>query len=309
VHVQWNVGVGPTACFTQAISSIIREEKMRLDGPFDHVIEVDMEQASWSWTSLNIYDRLAFKVAEQLGLLALNQEYNRLKEEDDELRYYTYGIEHGTDALRDLSRSLASQINQKLLGKRYILAVQNLNWPIKIDALTQMVGLPPATWGPSFWLVSTTSEFVYDQSSSSDHECVVQSLSGDDILMLTLYSLHQAAKHIYDVIGDKDEQQWHLVALWCFHYAAMLLVPFSDDITDSIFNSEVVPALPSDNNEIAISSSSLYDEDVPSSLTGLELFLRVANRVEGINPRIAYLCKSVYICPNSLSVLYKNIFY
>jgi hypothetical protein len=68
-------GVGPTASFTQAIASIIREEKMRLEGPFDHVIEVDMKQASRSRTRVNINDRLAIKVAEQLGLLALNQEY------------------------------------------------------------------------------------------------------------------------------------------------------------------------------------------------------------------------------------------
>jgi len=43
-RVQWNVGVGPTACFTRAISSIARDVRIRKRGPFDHVIEVDMKQ-------------------------------------------------------------------------------------------------------------------------------------------------------------------------------------------------------------------------------------------------------------------------
>jgi hypothetical protein len=73
--------------------------------------------------------------------------------------------------------------------------------------------------------MSTTSEDVYDDSKSSDNECVVQSFTGDDILILAVYSLHQAAKYISNVIADKDEQRWHLVSLWCFHYVVILLNP------------------------------------------------------------------------------------
>jgi hypothetical protein len=84
-------------------------------------------------------------VAEQLGLLALNQEYyySRLKEEDYELHYYTYGMMDCSDSLHNLSRSMVPHILQKLLGKRYMLVVQNIDEPIKTDALTQEVGVTP----------------------------------------------------------------------------------------------------------------------------------------------------------------------
>lgn len=240
--MQWNVRVGPTASFTQAMSSIIREEKMMSDGPFDRVIEVDMKQTSRSRKRLNINDRLVIKVAEQLGLLTLSQEYSKLKEEDDVLRYYTYGKMDGTDSLQNLSRSMVPHILQKLLGKRYMLVVQNLDEPISTDDVLTMraTGLPPPVWTGSFWLISITSKDVYDASKSSDSKCAVQSFTGDDILILTVYSLHQAAKHISNVIGDKDEQHWHLVALQCFHYAGTPLNPFAGGIGESL-NSEVLP--------------------------------------------------------------------
>jgi len=82
--VQWNVGVGPTACFTRAISSITRDVNIRRYGPWDHVIEVDMKQyirkrgpldhvievgmehaASELGIRFDINDMLHIKVAEQ----------------------------------------------------------------------------------------------------------------------------------------------------------------------------------------------------------------------------------------------------
>ncbi|CAD6341513.1 unnamed protein product [Miscanthus lutarioriparius] len=301
-HIQWNVGVGPTASFTQAISSIIREEKMRSDGPFDHVIEVDMKQASWSRTMLNINDRLAIEVAEQLGLLSLNQEYRRLKEENDELRYYTYGTMDGsgTDShsLQILSRSMVPQILQKLLGKRYMLVVQNLDEPINVDVLTRGAGFPAPAWEGSFWLMSTTSIDVYDDSKSSDNDqCAIQSFSGDDILILTAYSLHRAAKHTSNVIGNKDEQHWHLVALWCFHYALIFLNPLGG-IGESL-NSDV--ELPSTSffheyEEFLWKQKGLYVYNISGLKEHLEdiptlAILRAAREVEDINPRVAYLCR------------------
>ena len=70
-RVQWNVGVRPAACFTRALSSIIRDIIIRKFGPFDHVIEVDMKQAAavMGVRRFDIYDVLHIKVAEQLGLL------------------------------------------------------------------------------------------------------------------------------------------------------------------------------------------------------------------------------------------------
>jgi hypothetical protein len=92
--LMWNVGVGPTACFTRTISSITRDVKMKSYGPYDHVIEVDMKRAAaqLAGTRLSINDKLCIKVAEQLGLLdqEQEQEYSRIKEKSDELRYYAY---------------------------------------------------------------------------------------------------------------------------------------------------------------------------------------------------------------------------
>ena len=86
----WNVGVGPTACFTGAISSITQDVKIKRYGPYDHVIEVDMKRAAAqvAGTRLSINDKLHIKVAEQLGLLdqEQEQEYSSFKEKSDELR-------------------------------------------------------------------------------------------------------------------------------------------------------------------------------------------------------------------------------
>ncbi|TVU14711.1 hypothetical protein EJB05_38197, partial [Eragrostis curvula] len=227
--VQWNVGVGPKACFTQAISSIVRERKIRLHAPFNPVIEVDMKQAA----GLSFKDMLTIKVGEALGLLD-RQEYNRFKEEDDDVQYYSYGLEKATQPLQNLlkkSRSLVLfyQIMEKLLKKKYLLVVRNLHEPIKpimLDIVTEDACLPPPNLNGSFWLVSATSRHVYDKSKPG-YGCTIESFGGEDILMLTLYSLHQAAKYILDVITYKDEKYWFIVTLRCFHYAAMFLIPYN----------------------------------------------------------------------------------
>lgn len=227
--VLWNVGVGPTCSFTRAISSIVRDVRIMRHGPFDHVIDVDMKEAAAvlpAGTRLSINDKLAIKVAEQLGLL--NQEYDMLKAEGDELWYYTYGQQDATDSLREKLQSTVFQILKKLLEKKYLLVINNLNEPIKpikLSAFTEgLLCLPPPQLEGSFWIVSGTSKDVYDRSKP-DYDCVVDSFSGDDILMLTLYSLHQTAKYILGVTGHKDEQYWHHVAVRCFHYILMLLIP------------------------------------------------------------------------------------
>ncbi|TVU03128.1 hypothetical protein EJB05_51339, partial [Eragrostis curvula] len=222
----WNVGVGPTACFTQAISSIVQERKIRLHAPFDHIIEVDMKKAA----ALSFKDMLTIKVGEALGLLD-RQEYNKLKENDDVVRYHSFGQSNQMDSLLKLTRSeaLLSEITEKLSRKSYLLVVRNLHEPIKpimIGSFTEESCLPPPRWKNSFWLVSATSRHVYDKSKPY-YGCTIESFGGKDILMLTIYSLHQAAKYILDAITYKDEKYWHVVALRCFHYAAMFLIPYS----------------------------------------------------------------------------------
>ena len=236
----WNVGVGPTACFTRAISSITRDVKIKRHGPYDHVIEVDMKRAAAQLAGkrMGINDKLHFKVAEQLGLL--DQEYDRLLEEDDELRYYTYGLNPSSSLQNKLSTSFENldeevpagdevpQIIQKLLMKKYLLVVENLGEPIKpinLTASTEGLCFPAPGWKDSFWCVSTTTQDVYGRSQPAAYPCLIESFSGADMVILTLYSLHQAAKYILAAVAHKDEQYWHHVAVRCFHYATMLLSP------------------------------------------------------------------------------------
>jgi hypothetical protein len=64
-------------------------------------------------------------------------------------------------------RSIVSQINQNLIGKKYLLVVENLDEPIKpikLDDFTEGLPLPPLMWKDSFWLVSATSQDVYERS-------------------------------------------------------------------------------------------------------------------------------------------------
>ncbi|RLM74906.1 uncharacterized protein C2845_PM15G07010 [Panicum miliaceum] len=138
--------------------------------------------------------------------------------------------------------SLVPQINQKLIGKKYLLVVENLYEPVESVDFSMKVGLPPHRWNNSRWIMSTTSRAVYDRSKPDDDRDI-RSYSGDDMVVLILYSLHQAAKYILSVICNKDEQYWHHVAIQCFHSATMLLIPhFSSDHGDGDQRSSDAPA-------------------------------------------------------------------
>ncbi|KAG2571397.1 hypothetical protein PVAP13_7KG013846 [Panicum virgatum] len=123
---------------------------------------------------------------------------------------------------------------QNLLTKKYLLVVHNLDRPIKpivLEDTTEGLWLPAPWWKHSFWIVSTTSQDVYDRSNKPDEPRVIESFAGDDILILTLHSLEQAAKYISVAVGHGEEKYWHHVAVQCFHYATMLLlIPCSSNV-------------------------------------------------------------------------------
>ncbi|RLM74327.1 hypothetical protein C2845_PM15G07070 [Panicum miliaceum] len=153
-----------------------------------------------------------------------------------ELRYYTYDMEKQQDervSPLDAKYNRAPQVMQKLFTTKYLLVVHDLDRPmkpIKLDAMTEGLWIPALMWTFSFWIISTTSQDVYDRSKP-DYDCAIKSFSGDDILILTLHSLKQAAKCISVAVGH-GEKYWHHVALQCFHYATMLLliVPHSSNV-------------------------------------------------------------------------------
>ncbi|KAF8715452.1 hypothetical protein HU200_027103 [Digitaria exilis] len=209
------------------------------------------QQASLLGTFMfDINDKLHMKVAEQLGILQ-HHKYSMVYA--DELRYYTYGMVDADEVLfwnystmdlqmiqknsvsqREIKYSIAPQIFQKLQAKKYMLVIENLNEPInpiKYDALTEGLWFPPPTMEDSHWLVSTTCQDVYDRINPGYD--LVQFFTGDDILMLTLYSLREAAKYISSVVGHENQQYWHHVSLQCFHYTTMLLIPGSSKVNPS----------------------------------------------------------------------------
>src|SRR6185312_12609470 len=136
-------------------------------------------------TRLSIDDKLHIKVAEQLGLLG--QEFDGIKEHNDEQGYYAYDMMDATDLCRGLLKpSIVPQIIQKLSTKRYLLMIENLDEPtkpIKLDNFTEDLCLPAPMWKGSLWHISTTTRDVYDRSKPDDHDYII-SYSGDDIVVL-----------------------------------------------------------------------------------------------------------------------------
>ena len=226
--------------FDQALNELLFICVARLNGylnspayhNLEEKLEVDMKHAAAVLGNrFNINDMLHIKVAEQLGLLE-----HKCDMADAELRYYTYNMEKKQDdtvSPSELKYSIALQIMQNLRTKKYLLVVHNLDRPIKpinIYDATEGLWLPAPGWNGSFWIVSTTSQDVYDRSNKPNEPCDIKSFSGDDILILTLHSLKQAAKYISVAVGHGEEKYWYHVAVQCFHYATMLLIPRSSNV-------------------------------------------------------------------------------
>ncbi|VAH12431.1 unnamed protein product [Triticum turgidum subsp. durum] len=224
-HVLWNVGVGPMASFSRAISGMAVEGNPKYRGK--HVIKVDLkptptaEEAQGIELSLiSTKYQLAVAAAMELGLL--DQGYNRLKEKHDEIQYYSYGCDKGDITVRLLSYveyNIVSQIIKQLVNERYLLVAENLQWPIEPGSLTlEDVGLPPPRWLNSQWLISTTSRDVYNKSKSNI-DGVISIDEDDQVAVLILFSLHQSAEHILNMMRQESKEYWHHIALQCFHYA------------------------------------------------------------------------------------------
>uniref|UniRef100_A0A8I6W3Q0 Disease resistance protein At4g27190-like leucine-rich repeats domain-containing protein n=2 Tax=Hordeum vulgare subsp. vulgare TaxID=112509 RepID=A0A8I6W3Q0_HORVV len=238
-YVRWNVGVGPMASFTRAISGLAVKKMRKNQRGFNPVIKVGLkptptaEEAQGRGIMSTKY-QLAIAAAKELG--QLGQPYNRLKEKHDDLQYYTYGCDDGgtsEDLEWHVRQTIVPQIIQQLLTKRYLLVVENLEWPIEPGSLAlEDVGLPPPSWAYSQWLISTTSRDVYNKSKSQDDR-VISILSDDLVVVLIIYAMHQSAEHIHSVMHQGSKEYWHRISLDCFHYAMTLFVGHSQvvDVT------------------------------------------------------------------------------
>ncbi|XP_047045536.1 uncharacterized protein LOC124650013 [Lolium rigidum] len=229
------------ASFTRARSRIIVDDDINsyCTGYYEHVIKVDLkptptaeEAQGTGITSIKYQVTLA--AAKELGLL--DQEYNRLKEEHDQLQYYTYGCD---DAMGDLDRAtralerfmqydIAPLVGRKLSNKVYLLVVDNLQWPIELGSLVRDCRLPPPSWTYSKWFISPTSQDAYNASKSED-DGVCESMYRDvQVVFLTITALSQSAEHIrLNMISQESIEYWHVIALNCFHYAMAIFAKHS----------------------------------------------------------------------------------
>ncbi|KAF6987256.1 hypothetical protein CFC21_004914 [Triticum aestivum] len=227
----WNVGVGPKASFTQAITNHIFSVRNCMYGGYKHMIKVDLNPTPTSDEALgggitSIKYKIAVAAAKELGLL--DQEYNRLEERNEELLYYSYG-----DFDQDTSRELESYVKNKIVPRiikqlsteKYFLMVENLQLPIELGSFTLDVGLPPPTWADSCWFISTTSHDAYNESKSKDD--ILISINEDDFVMvLIIYSMLHSA---YDILNKthQEHEDWFDIALNCFHYAITVFAQYS----------------------------------------------------------------------------------
>ncbi|KAF6987252.1 hypothetical protein CFC21_004911 [Triticum aestivum] len=227
----WNVGAGPMASFRLAMSGMV-EGICESFGPFKPVIKVDLKPTptvdeAQGTRFMSIKYQLAVAAAEELGLL--DQEYNRLKEEHDELQFYTYGCS-GTGASHNLENrvryTIVPQIVKKLSTEKYLLVVNNLRWPIVPDSFIQDCGFPPPLWTDSKWLISTTSEDVCNKSKLED-DWVIPYPTDRDVVALTLSALRESAHHILNMTHQESKEYWHHIALNCFHFAMVIFAKHS----------------------------------------------------------------------------------
>ncbi|CAM0958570.1 unnamed protein product [Alopecurus aequalis] len=223
--ISWIVGVGPMASFTRAISGAAFERINELD-KYEHVIKVYLQPAATVEEAqgscmMSIKYQVTLAAAKELGLL--DETYNMLKEEHDQLQYHTYGYNDAAAALSDhLSYHLSPLVGKKLSAKKYLLVVDNLSWPIETGSLTRDCGLPPPMWSRSRWLISPSSQDAYNDSKSQDDE--IFSIGKEEhVIFFTMFALHQSAEHIFSTIRQESLEYWHAIALDCFHYTMVIV--------------------------------------------------------------------------------------
>ncbi|XP_051223820.1 uncharacterized protein [Lolium perenne] len=269
-QVTWNVETGPMASFTRARSSIIADIIKRGPGFYEHVIKVDLkptptaeEAQGRGITSIKYQVTLA--AAKELGLL--DQEYNSLKEKHDQLQYCTYGCDEraAEDLEYHMRYVIPPLVIRKLSNKRYLLVVDNLQWPITRESLTSDCGLPPPVWTKSRWLISPTSLDAYNASKSEDDGASESMYRDVQVVFLTIIALRQSAEHIrLNMISQESIEYWHVIALDCFHYAMAIFAKHSQvaAVTSDELTHQWATLLPCMTDSNSISSKCSYMHQV-----------------------------------------------
>uniref|UniRef100_A0ACD5TYQ7 Uncharacterized protein n=1 Tax=Avena sativa TaxID=4498 RepID=A0ACD5TYQ7_AVESA len=257
--VFWIVGAGPIFSFARAISGIISEKINNRCGPYEHVIKVDLKPTPTAKEAqgkgiTSIKYQLALAAAKELGLL--DQEYNTLKEKHDQLQYYTYGRDGASGELAKYVQNISPLVGKLLASKKYMLVLNNLQWPIEPLSFTPDCGLPLLPWTRSQWLISPTSQDVYNESKSEDNGVFKSIYEDEHVVFLTIFALRQSAEHMLDTICQESIEYWHVIAINCFHYAMMIFANHSQvaTVTSDELIHQWATLLPRMTSTISISS-------------------------------------------------------
>ncbi|TVU26550.1 hypothetical protein EJB05_29102, partial [Eragrostis curvula] len=269
--VIWNIGIGPTASFVKTLTRILfKRTKDLYYGPSDHIIRVDPSNAAAAgsctgprWLALEVL----MEVSRTLEIPLPDQELKQLAEEQS---YYGYGTISDSLMLKafgwrfleffeaDPSTSLDldyssqpeySQVQRMIRdaqkGKRFLLLVENLHFPISPSILVLVMWKRPSPFN-NRWLISTTSKDVYNNATTHKKrgltmhnlseanttlcdigpECYY-CLPFDDLLerdwaVLTKEALRDATRSIYNVLQQQgDEEFWLHATQHCLYYSIL----------------------------------------------------------------------------------------
>ncbi|CAM0958569.1 unnamed protein product [Alopecurus aequalis] len=260
--VMWIPGLGPKDSFTRAILGIFLETGKKED--FEHIIKVDLKPTPTAEEALgvgitSIKYQMTLAAAKELGLL--DQTYNRLKEEHDQLQYYTYELSGNASHLELHRRGIiAPLVGKQLSSKKYLLVVHNLQWPIEPRSLAQDCGLPLLPWTSSVFLILPSSwDDVYRKSKSEGDQAINCINRAEHFFFLIIFALRQSAEHILNTIHQESIEHWHAIAIDCFHYAMAIFAKHSQvaPITsDELIHqwATVLPCLTSTNSSTKCSN-------------------------------------------------------
>ncbi|TVU26583.1 hypothetical protein EJB05_29137, partial [Eragrostis curvula] len=214
--VIWNVGIGPTASFVQTLTRLLFERTKDLYyGPYDHIIRVGPPT-----TAAGNRHQLAFEVF---------MEFTRFFRPSIEpgLNYSTFG---DFSQIRDMIT--------KAKGKRFLLLLENLHFPVSPSLLVFLMWKRPSL-AQYRWLVSTTSKDVYNSTRELQEPGLMgvdicepspelyYSLPFDDLLerdwaVLTKEALQDAIRSIYNALQQqRDEEFWLHAAQHCLYYSIL----------------------------------------------------------------------------------------
>ncbi|OEL17706.1 hypothetical protein BAE44_0021275 [Dichanthelium oligosanthes] len=250
-----------------------------LYGPHDHVVHVKLAPASAGGTIIN-HQGLALEVlmamASSLNITALGPEIQELKQLAADESYYGYSTVSEYLMLRAFGwgyfhcyrRGSADQLSVRLdpsfgyhpyksamhesiseaskQGKRYLLLVENLHFPVSLDLLAFITNKQPSLVHNQ-WIISATSKNVFDKSKSRQaagaldsaiyaystffhvgreyyHALTFDDLDKRDWCALIKEALQDAASSIHNTLQleqQRDHKFWLRISQHCLYYGIL----------------------------------------------------------------------------------------